>query len=186
MPLRAGLPPAQGLVAGMPGAGDTLATSAFAGMAMVQHTPSAAAAAQETPPSLRGRVLYIEDDPVNVLVVRGMLEAYPEVELLHAETGLQGVRLVRETRPDFVLLDMHLPDIGGLDVVRQLNAEIAAWGLRVTILTGDRLTMDIIKAMSLGAYEYWVKPLDHRQFEHGLRRALTGKRADPAHTLLAR
>ena len=68
-------------------------------------------------------------------------------------------------------------------VVRQLNVEIANQGLRVTILTGDNLSMDIIKAMSLGAYEYWVKPLNVKLFEDGLRRALTGRRPDPARRL---
>jgi CheY-like chemotaxis protein len=51
------------------------------------------------------------------------------------------LRLVRSERPDFVLLDMHLPDISGLDVVRQISEYIAARHLRVTILTGDELTM---------------------------------------------
>ncbi|MDQ5899080.1 MAG: hypothetical protein RLY78_3249 [Pseudomonadota bacterium] len=134
-------------------------------------------------PALRGRLLYIEDDALVVPVVRQLLDAHPDVEFLHAATGLEGVRLAREWRPDFVLLDMHLPDIGGLDVVRQLNEDIAARGLRVTILTGDRLSMDIIKAMSLGAFEYWVKPLQPRIFEDGLRRALTGRLPAPDRTL---
>lgn len=134
---------------------------------------------------LRGTVLYIEDEPVSVQLVSALLEAHPGVHLLHAATGAEGVRMARTMRPDFVLLDMHLPDMGGLDVVRQLSDAIAARGLRVSILTGDRLTMDIIKAMSLGAYEYWVKPLGAAVFEAGLRRALTGTRADPARTLSA-
>lgn len=128
--------------------------------------------------ALRGKLLYIEDDPVNVLVVRGMLEPFAGVTFLHADNGLHGVELARQEHPDFVLLDMNLPDIGGLEVVRRLNREIAEQGLRVTILSGDSLNMDIIKAMSLGAFEYWVKPLDHQVFVQGLRRALDGKRAD--------
>ena len=132
---------------------------------------------------LSGTLLYIEDEAVTVSVVRALLAAHPGVRLLHAATGLEGIRLACSERPDFVLLDMHLPDIGGLEVVRRLNQEIAVRRLRVTILTGDHLTMDIIKAMSLGAFEYWVKPLDARVFEDGLRRALTGKRPDPARTL---
>jgi hypothetical protein len=133
---------------------------------------------------LHGKLLYIEDMLVNVDAVEGLLAAHPGVKLIHAATGLEGVRLAQSERPDFVLLDMHLPDIGGLEVVRRLNEQIACHGLRVTILTGDAsLSMDIIKAMSLGAYEYWVKPLDPRLFETGLRRALTGRQADPARTL---
>lgn len=132
---------------------------------------------------LRGKVLYIEDVAVNFAVVEAALAGYPGLQLIHAATGLEGVRLVRSERPDFVLLDMHLPDISGLEVVRLLSAEISARRLRVTILTGDALTMDVIKAMSLGAFEYWVKPVDARVLEAGVRRALTGKQADPAHTL---
>ncbi|MBI3369889.1 MAG: response regulator, partial [Burkholderiales bacterium] len=108
---------------------------------------------------LRGSVLYIEDEPTNVALIEAMLARHPGVALRHAGTGAEGVRIALAERPDFVLLDMHLPDMSGLDVVRQLNTEITVRGLRVTILTGDSLTMDVIKAMSLGAYEYWVKPL---------------------------
>ena len=71
-----------------------------------------------------------------------------------------------------MLLDMHLPDISGLEVVRVLNEEIASGALRVTLLTADSLSMDIVKAMSLGASEYWLKPLTLDGLENGLRRAL--------------
>ncbi len=136
--------------------------------------------------ALRGKLLYIEDEPVNVALVETIIEQrHPGVQLIHAATGTEGVRLARSEQPDFVLLDMRLPDISGLEVVRQLNVEIANRGLRVTILTGDSLTMDIIKAMSLGAYEYWVKPLNIELFEDGLRRALTGRKPDPARRLPA-
>lgn len=137
--------------------------------------------------ALRGKLLYIEDEPVNVALVEAIIEQrHPGVQLIHAATGHEGVRLARSEQPDFVLLDMRLPDISGLEVVRQLNVEIANRGLRVTILTGESLTMDIIKAMSLGAYEYWVKPLNIELFEDGLRRALTGRKPDPARRLPTR
>lgn len=132
---------------------------------------------------LSGTVLYIEDDPVAIELVTLIAGAHEGVNLVHATNGADGVRMAHECQPDFVLLDMHLPDISGLEVVRQLSELVASRNLRVTILTGDQLTMDIIKAMSLGAYEYWIKPLSPRVFESGLRRALTGKRADPRRTL---
>jgi DNA-binding response OmpR family regulator len=132
---------------------------------------------------LRGKVLYIEDVAVNFAVVEAALAEHAGVQLIRAATGLEGVRLVRSERPDFVLLDMHLPDISGLEVVRLLSEDIAMRRLRLTILTGDRLTMDVIKAMSLGAFEYWVKPVNAHVLEAGVRRALTGKRPDPARTL---
>ena len=136
--------------------------------------------------ALRGKVLYIEDVAVNFAAVEAALAGHPGVQLIRAATGLEGVRLVRSEQPDFVLLDMHLPDISGLEVVRRLSEDIAARRLRVTILTGDELTMDVIKAMSLGAFEYWVKPVDAGVLEAGVRRALTGNRPDPARTLRPR
>jgi DNA-binding response OmpR family regulator len=136
-------------------------------------------------PPLHGKVLYIEDDPVNVELVRAMLSHHTGITLIHSETGAEGIRLARSERPDFVLLDMNLPDMSGLQVVRELNVDITERGLRVNILTAHTLSMDMIKAMSLGAYEYWLKPLDLQVFEDGLRRALTGRRADPAHTIPA-
>jgi len=132
---------------------------------------------------LKGSVLYIEDVDVNYLLVESILAPYPGVKLLRASNGIDGVRRVRNEHPDFVLLDMHLPDISGLEVVRLLSETIAERQLRVTILTSDHLTMDVIKAMSLGAFEYMVKPVDPALLEAGVRRALTGKKANPANTL---
>ena len=153
-------------------------------MASRDTTPSAAFVPPEPP--LRGKVVYIEDDETNVLLVQAMVAGHPGVELLHASTGRDGVELVRRERPDFVLLDMNLPDMSGLEVVRELNVDITSRGLKLNILTGDTLTMDIIKAMSLGAYEYWPKPLTRQVFDDGLRRALTGHRPDPSHRIAVR
>jgi len=122
---------------------------------------------------LRGKVLYIEDNPLNMALVESALEDYPGVILLKAFTGAEGIELARSERPDLVLLDMHLGDMGGLEVVRALNEEIAKGDLRVTLLTADTLSMDIVKAMSLGAFDYWIKPIDLNKLQAGLKRALT-------------
>jgi DNA-binding response OmpR family regulator len=145
--------------------------------------PSAPAEDEAAPSPLHGSVLYIEDVDLNYLVVEAILSRHPGVTLRRAATGAEGVRHVRGEHPDFVLLDMHLPDMSGLDVIRLLSETIAERQLRVTILTGDKLTTDVIKAMSLGAYEYMVKPVNVALLEAGLRRALSGKRASRAHTL---
>lgn len=129
-------------------------------------------------PSLHGKVLYIEDQEVNLLLVEAMLAPLPDIQLITATTGAEGLRRARTEHPDLVLLDMHLPDFGGLDVVRELSEEISH-GLKIALLTADSLSMDIIKAMSLGAFEYWVKPLTTRQLHDGLQRALASAVATP-------
>jgi two-component system, cell cycle response regulator DivK len=134
-------------------------------------------------PVLCGTVLYIEDDAVSSVLVEDVLRTFhPQLSLLRAATGGEGVRIAREQHPDLVLLDMHLPDTTGLEVIRELNREIAAGAFRVVLLTADRISADVIKALSLGAYEYWGKPINLAQFSHGIRRALRGERAQlPAH-----
>jgi len=128
-----------------------------------------------------GTVLYIEDQDLNFLLVEAQLAAtLPGVQLIRASTGAEGVARVRAERPDLVLLDMHLPDLGGLEVVRALTLEISE-GLKVALLTADHLSMDILKAMSLGAYEYWVKPISASQLEKGVRRGLAAAATDPRH-----
>jgi two-component system cell cycle response regulator DivK len=125
-----------------------------------------------------GTVLYVEDQDLNFLLVQAQLAAtLPGVTLLRASTGAEGVQRVRQDKPELVLLDMHLPDTGGLEVVRALNVEISQ-GLKVALLTADHLSMDILKAMSLGAYEYWVKPISATQLEKGVRRGLAASAVD--------
>jgi CheY-like chemotaxis protein len=123
-------------------------------------------------PEPTGTVLCIEDDSLSMELVEALLEQFPQVRLLKASTGRDGVRVAIEQQPDLVLLDMHLPDISGLDVVRALNAQIADRLLRVVLITGDSFSIDVVKAMSLGAQEYWRKPLDATRVWSALRRLL--------------
>lgn len=129
------------------------------------------------PAALAGTVLYIEDEPASAVIVEALLAGHDELRLLHAPTGRQGVRAARTQRPDVVLLDMRLPDISGVEVVRELSAEIADAQFRVVLLTGDRLTIDVLKAMSLGAFLYLPKPVGQATLVDALARALASKAA---------
>ena len=133
--------------------------------------------------ALCGTLLLIGAEPGSLARVRRLQASHADLLLLQADGGIEGVRLAQAEQPDLVLLDMRLPDISGLDVMRRLNSEIDRRGLRVSILTTEPGSMETVRAMSLGAFEYWVKPLVPAVFEAGLRRALSGQRADPAHTL---
>lgn len=126
-------------------------------------------------PKLQGSVLYIEDEPVSFAVVEALLSDHPGVRLVRAQTGGEGERLARSERPDVILLDMHLPDMSGIEVVRRLSEDIAAGAFRVILLTADRLNIDVLKAMSLGAFEYLVKPVSREVLEASLGRALAAK-----------
>ncbi|MFT3954650.1 MAG: response regulator [Piscinibacter sp.] len=124
------------------------------------------------PPAPAGSVLCIEDDPASMLLVEAVLAANPRVRLLKASSGREGLAVAQRERPDVVLLDMHLPDIGGLEVVRALSEPISLNRLHVILLTADSFSIDVVKAMSLGAKGYWHKPIDVERLLAGVDRAL--------------
>ena len=111
-----------------------------------------------------GTVLYIEDNEVNVMLVEQMLARWNGVRLLHAPDGRSGIELVRELRPDLLLLDMQLPDMDGLDVLRKLAADEATQGVRVVALSASAMAEDIEAARRHGVLDYWTKPLDVERF----------------------
>jgi len=111
-----------------------------------------------------GTVLYIEDNEVNVMLVEQMLARWSGVRLLHAPDGRSGIELARELEPDLLLLDMQLPDMDGLDVLRKLAADEATHGMRVVALSASAMTEDIEAARRHGVLDYWTKPLDVERF----------------------
>ena len=122
--------------------------------------------------AMQGKVLYIEDQPVHLTLVEAMLAQSPGITLIKTSTGREGVRLAQQEWPDVILLDLHLPDISGLEVVRSLSEWIAKRRFRVILLTADSFSIDVVKAMTLGAHEYWVKPITLERLQSGLARVL--------------
>ena len=125
-----------------------------------------------------GTVLCIEDHPLHMSWIEELLKHFPGIRLLKAMTGRDGVQLALAEKPDLILLDMYLPDIGGLEVVRMLCEEIAVRRVAVILVTADSFSIEVIKAMSLGARDYWVKPLTMDKLRKDLPRALARAQAD--------
>lgn len=132
------------------------------GLAEVTATRSAELDETEVPPE--GVVLYIEDDTVNTILVEQLLSAWKGVELICAEDGGKGLQLARALKPDLVLLDMNLPDMSGIDVLDQLQADAALRDIPVVVLSASVLERDIVSARAHGAASYCAKPLDYREF----------------------
>jgi PAS domain S-box-containing protein len=111
-----------------------------------------------------GTVLYIEDNPVNALLVEQLLSRWPGVRYVHADTGATGLALARHLRPELVLLDMQLGDIDGYEVLHRLRGETATAGLRVVALSANAMAEDIARTRHSGADDYWTKPIDSARF----------------------
>ena len=109
-------------------------------------------------------MLYIEDNPVNALLVSEVLVSHRWVQLDLAGDGRSGLQMAREQRPDLVLLDMQLPDMNGEAVLRALRADPDTAGLRCVALSANAMPDDVSAAMRAGAIAYWTKPIDFPSF----------------------
>ncbi len=138
----------------------------------VAHAGPAAAAtppvlAQPAPP-MAAQVLYIEDNPVNALLVREMLTHRPAIDLLTTEDGISGIRCARAYVPDLMLVDMQLPDIDGHAVLRALRADPLTAGIRCVALSANATPADVEAARLAGFTDYWTKPIELHRFLAGI------------------
>ncbi len=128
-------------------------------------SPSCAAPLpSEEAPVPMGLVLYVEDNPVNYLLVEAVLERWPEVHLLGAESVADAISIASLVRPQVLLLDMKLTDGDGVDVLRTLRSNAETADLNIIMLSASATAEDVAAAMQAGANEYWTKPLDFGSF----------------------
>jgi len=127
-------------------------------MTPVEQSAKQAAAAQ------RHAVLYIEDNPVNALIISELLARRDDVALHLAGDGAEGLDTAMRLRPALILLDMQLPDMHGLEVMRRLRAHKITAAIPCVALSANAMPDDIALALAGGAAEYWTKPLDFAGF----------------------
>lgn len=121
------------------------------------------------------RILVIEDEPDIHEVLDYNLRA-AGYEVVSAVRGLDGLRLVREHRPDLVLLDLMLPDIPGTEVCRAIRDNPSTRGLPVVMLTARQEEIDRVVGFEVGADDYVTKPFSVRELMLRIRAVL--KRRD--------
>ncbi|MGA2011431.1 MAG: ATP-binding protein [Solirubrobacteraceae bacterium] len=105
------------------------------------------------------RLLYIEDTVANLHLIEEILRSRPSVHLLPAMLGQLGLELAREHRPDLILLDQHLPDLGGEKVLAALKADQRTREIPVVILSADATPHAPAPFLQAGANAYLTKPI---------------------------
>lgn len=105
-------------------------------------------------------VLYVEDNLLNLRLVTRILDQHPGIELITAMQGRLGFELAREHQPDLVLLDLHLSDIGGEEVLRELRGDPRTADIPVVVVSADATPGQIRRLLAQGARSYLTKPLD--------------------------
>ncbi|MBE2315604.1 response regulator [Solirubrobacter sp. CPCC 204708] len=105
------------------------------------------------------RVLYVEDTLANIRLIEAILQARPSVSLLPAMQGRLGLELAREHLPDLILLDIHLPDLDGDEVLARLKADPATRQIPVVVLSADATKSQTKRLLDAGAAAYLTKPI---------------------------
>jgi signal transduction histidine kinase/ActR/RegA family two-component response regulator len=109
------------------------------------------------------KVLYIEDNLPNVRLVERILARRTDIEVVPAMQGRLGLALAHEHRPALILLDLHLPDLEGGEILRQLRRDPATASTPVVILSADATAGQVERLLAEGATAYLTKPLDVKQ-----------------------
>jgi CheY-like chemotaxis protein len=117
------------------------------------------------PGATRGQrlVVYIEDNLPNLLLIRRIFSRRPGIHVVTATDGRLGLGVVRDQRPDLVLLDLNLPDISGQEVLARLRADPRTSDVPVIVLSADASPGQIARLLAGGAHGYVTKPLEVRK-----------------------
>jgi PAS domain S-box-containing protein len=122
-------------------------------------------------------LLYVEDNPANMMLVEDIIARRPDIRLLTARNGKSGIDLARTALPDVVLMDINLPGISGLDAMKILSVDPATAHIPVIALSANAMPQDIEKGLEAGFFRYLTKPIKVKEFMDTLDSALNhGKR----------
>jgi CheY-like chemotaxis protein/anti-sigma regulatory factor (Ser/Thr protein kinase) len=120
-------------------------------------------------------ILYIEDDEVNTLLMEQVLRNQPAWRMVAAATGGAGLEMARDRHPAVILLDLHLPDMSGIDVLKQLRADSRTRHIPCIAVSADAHWEHIATTNDIGFDAFWKKPIDFEQVLGGLRTLLSDR-----------
>jgi CheY-like chemotaxis protein len=102
----------------------------------------------------------VEDDDVNIILMTAVLGMRPQVRLKVAVSGAEAIRAVHEQVPDLLLIDMHLPDTNGIELLVALRGVDGLQAVPAVMVSAGARQQDIDRALASGFAGYWTKPLD--------------------------
>jgi CheY-like chemotaxis protein len=124
----------------------------------------ALAASPDPGPGASRTILYIEDNLANLQLVEGILAYRPSVNLISAMQGGLGVELATQHQPDLILLDLHLPDIPGEEVLTRLMGDPRTADIPIVIVSADASSETRRRLGDLGASRFLTKPVNVELF----------------------
>ena len=117
-------------------------------------------------------VLYVEDNPANLMLVEDLIARRADIRLLCARDGVSGVEMARHALPDVILMDINLPGISGIRALRILAEDPVTAHIPVVALSANAMPRDIEKGIEAGFFRYLTKPIKIHEFTATLDEAL--------------
>jgi len=142
--------------------------------------PAAVAKAQvHTDQQLR-TLLYVEDNPANLMLVEDLIARRPDLRLLSAADGNIGIEFARAYLPEVILMDINLPGISGIQALKILRADPATAHIPVIALSANAIPRDVKKGLEAGFFRYLTKPIKVNEFMDTLDVALKFAKTESA------
>ena len=104
-------------------------------------------------------MLYIEDNPVNLLVMQAMIARIPKLEMISADDGAPGLEMALRAQPDLILTDIQMPGMDGFELLRRLREHEATRAIPVVAISADAMPDAVARGKSAGFVEYLTKPV---------------------------
>ena len=117
-------------------------------------------------------LLYVEDNPTNMKLVEEIISRYPNIQLLAAVNGYDGIEIARTSQPNVIMVDINLPGISGLETLEILRKNPATAHIPVIAISANALPLDIELGLKAGLFLYITKPIKVKEFMEALNMAL--------------
>jgi PAS domain S-box-containing protein len=117
-------------------------------------------------------LLYVEDNPANLILVEKIIARHPDIHLLTAVDGKSGIAIARGSQPDVILMDINLPDINGFEAFKILHSDPETTHIPVLALSANAMPRDIKKGLDAGFFRYITKPIKVTEFMDALDTAM--------------
>jgi len=109
-------------------------------------------------------LLYVEDNPANLMLVEDLIQRRPDIRLLSAQDGYRGIEIACASRPDVILMDINLPGISGVQALKILRADPVTAHIPVLALSANAMPRDIARGLDAGFFRYLTKPIKVNEF----------------------
>ncbi|HVA65842.1 MAG TPA: response regulator [Elusimicrobiota bacterium] len=117
------------------------------------------------------KVLIIDDDDMLRATLKIAL-SYVNFDAIDSGEATEAFGLASSAKPDVILLDLYMPGINGIEILKKLKAEKDTVRIPVVIFTGSGEVKDVVEGINAGAFDYIVKPVDSKLLVEKIRKAL--------------